>query len=81
MKVAVSIPDATFANADALAKRMGTSRSTLYARALEDFVARDACDLTEQINAAVDSMTAIDREEQAMWVKAGSRTVLKHTEW
>lgn len=81
MKVAVSIPDATFAKADALAKKLGTSRSTLYARALHDFVARDEYDLTEQINAAVDSMTAEEREEQAMWVRAGAMTALKHTQW
>ena len=38
MKTAVSIPDALFARADALAHRFQISRSELYARALEEFV-------------------------------------------
>jgi predicted transcriptional regulator len=81
MKVAVSIPDATFAKADALAKKMGTSRSTLYARALDEIVEREEADLTAQINAFVDSMTDEERAEQDIWVRAGARTVLKHTTW
>jgi metal-responsive CopG/Arc/MetJ family transcriptional regulator len=34
MKVAVSIPDDVFAEAEALAKRMKSSRSEIYSRAL-----------------------------------------------
>jgi metal-responsive CopG/Arc/MetJ family transcriptional regulator len=40
MKVALSIPDELFASADTLAKRLGMSRSRLYATALADFVAK-----------------------------------------
>jgi metal-responsive CopG/Arc/MetJ family transcriptional regulator len=39
MKTAVSLPDALFESADALAQRLGISRSALYARALEAFLA------------------------------------------
>ncbi len=39
MKTAISIPDALFESADALADRLGVSRSALYARALEAFLA------------------------------------------
>ncbi len=81
MKVAVSIPDDTFAKADALAKRLKLARSALYARALNDLVAREDIGLTEQINAAVDAMSQEDLDEQRMWTRAGSRTVAKHTEW
>ena len=39
MKTAISIPDSLFESADALAERLGVSRSALYARALEAFLA------------------------------------------
>jgi metal-responsive CopG/Arc/MetJ family transcriptional regulator len=40
MKVALSIPDELFESADTLAKRLGVSRSRLYATALADFLAK-----------------------------------------
>jgi len=40
MKAAISIPDDLFEAADALARRLGLSRSRLYANALADYVAR-----------------------------------------
>lgn len=40
MKTAVSLPNDLFAAAEALAARLGTSRSALYAAALREFVAR-----------------------------------------
>jgi metal-responsive CopG/Arc/MetJ family transcriptional regulator len=42
MKTAISIPDKTFNSADQLAKKMKLSRSELYARAIEEFVAEHA---------------------------------------
>jgi metal-responsive CopG/Arc/MetJ family transcriptional regulator len=40
MKVALSIPDDLFESAEALGRRLGVSRSRLYATALADFVAK-----------------------------------------
>lgn len=40
MKVAVSIPDGLFESAETLSKRLGLSRSRLYATALADFLAK-----------------------------------------
>lgn len=40
MKVALSIPDELFESAETLAKRLGLSRSRLYATALADFLAK-----------------------------------------
>jgi hypothetical protein len=40
MKVALSIPDDLFASAETLSKRLGVSRSRLYATALADYVAK-----------------------------------------
>lgn len=39
MKVAVSLPDELFAQADTAAERLGLNRSQLYAQALEQFLA------------------------------------------
>ena len=51
MKTAISIPDATFAAAEALAKRLGVSRSQLYRRALERFIdAESRSDVTDRLN-------------------------------
>lgn len=40
MRTAVSIPDALAESIDRLAKRLGVSRSEIYARALEEFTHR-----------------------------------------
>jgi metal-responsive CopG/Arc/MetJ family transcriptional regulator len=40
MKVALSIPDDLFESGETLGKRLGVSRSRLYATALADFVAK-----------------------------------------
>lgn len=40
MKVALSIPDDLFETAETLCKRLGLSRSRLYATALADYVAK-----------------------------------------
>ena len=41
MKTAISIPDPLFDAADSLARRLGVSRSELYARAVAAFVKND----------------------------------------
>jgi metal-responsive CopG/Arc/MetJ family transcriptional regulator len=40
MKTAISLPDALFESADALAQRLGVSRSELYATAVAEFLAK-----------------------------------------
>ncbi len=40
MKIALSIPDDVFESAESLGKRLGVSRSRLYATALAEFVAK-----------------------------------------
>jgi len=52
MKVALSIPDELFESAETLGKRMGVSRSRLYATALADFLAKHrGRKVTDQLNA------------------------------
>jgi metal-responsive CopG/Arc/MetJ family transcriptional regulator len=51
MKTAISIPDKVFRSADALARRLGISRSQLYAAAVEEYLARHrARKVTERLN-------------------------------
>ncbi len=52
MKTAISLPDALFASADALAERLGVSRSELYATAVAEFLAKhQGRKITERLNA------------------------------
>ncbi len=52
MKVALSIPDELFESAETLTKRLGMSRSRLYATALAEFVAKNrGRKITERLNA------------------------------
>ena len=52
MKTAISIPDSTFHDADALAKRLGISRSELYAKAMAEYLARrNGAEITARLDA------------------------------
>lgn len=52
MKVALSIPDELFESGETLSKRLGVSRSRLYATALAEFVAKNrGRKITERLNA------------------------------
>jgi metal-responsive CopG/Arc/MetJ family transcriptional regulator len=56
MKIALSIPDELFEFGETLAKRLGVSRSRLYATALAEFVAKHrGRKITERLNAVYGS--------------------------
>ena len=77
MKTAISIPDDLFADADALAKQTGQSRSELYARAIREYVARNMAD---EVTAALDDVYA--REESVDgFVHRAADTTLRRVEW
>jgi metal-responsive CopG/Arc/MetJ family transcriptional regulator len=78
MKTAVSLPDELFASADALAERLGLSRSRLYARAVEEYLAKhrhqDVTARLDEVYGAEDGGLDPDlRREQAR--------SLRQTEW
>ncbi len=75
MKTAISLPDDLFRHGDAVAKRLGISRSALYARALEEYVAKHRDDqITKRLNAVyVTEPSRID----AKLAKAQRRTLAK----
>ena len=51
MKTAISLPDELFESADALAERMGVSRSELYATAVAEYLAKHRGeDVTARLN-------------------------------
>jgi hypothetical protein len=78
MKVAVSIPDPIFAEAEGLAKQLKLSRSKVYARALGEFVANHAPDrITEAINTAVDA----EGNESDAFVREGGRRIFDRVKW
>ncbi len=64
MKTAISIPDDLFESADALAEELGVSRSELYARAVEEYVAKArGSDITAKLNEVyADEPSGLDPE-------------------
>jgi metal-responsive CopG/Arc/MetJ family transcriptional regulator len=78
MKTAVSIPDDVFEEAERLATDLRTSRSQLYSRALQEFVARHAPDrLTEAMNRVVDEVGG----EVDEFSRRAAHRVLEKVEW
>lgn len=78
MKVAISIPDEVFSEAESLARRLKASRSEIYSRAIAEFLGRHAPDrVTEQMNRVVASVG----EKVELFTKRAARGVLRRTEW
>jgi metal-responsive CopG/Arc/MetJ family transcriptional regulator len=77
MKVAVSIPDPIFTEAEVLAVRLKTSRSDVYTQALAAFVKAQNIDVTEQINAVVDAVGA----DESDFYRRAARRVAERNEW
>lgn len=78
MKTALSIPDELFDSAETLGKRLGVSRSRLYATALEDFVAKhQARKVTERLNSVYASHhSRVDRATRRLQARS-----LTQNEW
>jgi len=79
MKTAVSIPDRVFREAEQAAKRLKVSRSELYRRALEAFLAsgRDAR-ITESYDAA---FAGAESREETRFRRLAARKALLAVEW
>jgi len=59
MKIAISIPDEIFEDAEYLARRLGKSRSKLYADAIAEYVGAYRTEsITEQLNAVYGEETS-----------------------
>lgn len=78
MKVAVSIPDPVFTEAEVLAKRLQTSRSELYARALRAFVGdHEPHHVTRSMNDVLDAVGSTPDD----FTGTAARRVFDHVEW
>lgn len=79
MKIAVSIPDEVFAEAESLARQLNASRSEVYSRALREFLGRHAPDrVTERMN---ETLSRIGEQAADPFTKHAARRVLKRVEW
>ncbi len=79
MKVAISVPDPLFRQAESVARRLRIPRSQLYARALELFLRQQRRpDVTQRLD-AVYGATEPDAEDRE-WLEAGLE-VLRRAEW
>jgi metal-responsive CopG/Arc/MetJ family transcriptional regulator len=78
MKTAVSIPDQLYEQAEALARRLGKSRSQVYREALADYLARrEPATVTGSLNELVDELgTGIDA-----WTSEAGRRTVERSEW
>jgi len=75
----VSIPDSIFEEAEQLAKRFGTSRSEVYARALDAFAAAHAPDrVTEALDVALEAAGETGLDD---FSREAARRVMGRTEW
>ena len=77
MKTAISIPDDIFAKAEELARRLSTSRSELYSRAIREYVAKHSSD---QITEKLDLLVEADHIDSS-FATAGARQILERSEW
>ncbi|MES2176717.1 MAG: ribbon-helix-helix protein, CopG family [Gemmatimonadota bacterium] len=78
MKTAISLPDDLYAEAEALARSLGKSRSGLVAEALAEYVAKHRhAEVTERLNAVY---AVEDGRPDSFLVEAARRT-LATNEW
>ena len=78
MKMAISLPDDVFEQAEQLARYLKKSRSELYREAVAEYLARHDPDA---ITAAMDRLADELDTRPDNFASAAARQVLKHTEW
>jgi len=79
MKVAVSVPDDVFEEAESLARRLKASRSEIYSRALAEFLGRHVPEhITERLNRVVQEVGV---EQPDTFRAKAARRVFERTEW
>jgi predicted transcriptional regulator len=78
MKTAVSIPDRLFERAEALARRLGKSRSQIYREALTEYVLRRD---PQSVTSALDEIVNETGGESDRWLDEAGRRALERAEW
>ena len=80
MKIAVSIPDHVYQQAERIARRLKKSRSQLYAEALAEYLSqRDPTPVTDAIDKALEAMPGT--EQETGFVRRAGRKTLRQAEW
>jgi metal-responsive CopG/Arc/MetJ family transcriptional regulator len=78
MKAVISVPEDIFRAADRYARRIGKSRSKLYAQAVSEYLARHSPDaVTEAMN---EDCRGMGKQEDG-FVKAAARRTIGRVEW
>ena len=78
MKTAISIPDSVFRSADTMAKRMGVSRSQLYSKAMEEFLARHR---SRQVTARLDDIYGDEDSSMSPELTNAQMKTVLHEKW
>jgi metal-responsive CopG/Arc/MetJ family transcriptional regulator len=78
MKIAISLPDDLFESADALAERMGLSRSELYARAVAEFLAKNR---DEDVTARLNEVYGKESSGVSPAVRAAQARSVRSSDW
>jgi metal-responsive CopG/Arc/MetJ family transcriptional regulator len=78
MKTAISLPDDLFESADALAKRLGVSRSELYAMAVAEFLAKHQ---DAKVTDRLDEVYGQQPSRLERPLRRTQRRSLRSTEW
>jgi predicted transcriptional regulator len=78
MKVAISLPDPVFSQAEALASQMAVTRSRLYTMALTEFLERRQ---SQSITARLNDVYATERSRLPPDLAAAQRAGLRDEAW
>lgn len=78
MKTAISLPDELFEAADALARKLGLTRSRLVAEALAEYVAKHR---TSRVTQRLDAVYTTEAAAVPEPLRRAQRKVLKKSEW
>jgi metal-responsive CopG/Arc/MetJ family transcriptional regulator len=78
MKTAISLPDAVFTEAEALAKQLGLSRSELYSRALQAFLGKYD---RQQMLSKLNEVYAVESSDLDLELAKMQSASLAHEDW
>lgn len=78
MKIALSVPDDLFESAETLGKRLGVSRSRLYATALADYVAKHQ---SRMVTARLDAVYATEESRLEKPLRRAQARSLRRDAW
>ncbi len=78
MKTAISLPNDLFAAAESLARRLGMSRSGLYASALEEFIVRHRA---RKVSERLDAVYGPDAGGLDPSIAAAQGRVVRRSDW